>query len=71
MSDSEREAATQAEREAGSVQRARRGTRSCDMGSLPGPKAGTQLLSHPGIPHVKALYKTNINVQNLQIVEKF
>ena len=55
MRDTERErgAETQAEGEAGPMQGALCGTRSRDPGTLgqrPGSKAGTKLLSHPGIP---------------------
>ena len=50
MRDTEREAETQAEGKAGSPQGARCGTRSGTPGSCPEPKAGTQPLSHPGIP---------------------
>ena len=46
----EREAETQAERETGSMQGARCGTRSRILGLRPKPKAGAQLLSHPGVP---------------------
>ena len=46
----QREAETQAEGEAGSMQGARCGTRSWIPGSHPEPKADTQPLSHPGIP---------------------
>ena len=46
----EREAETQAEGEAGSMQGARRGTRSRVSRIMPGPKAGAKPLSHPGIP---------------------
>ena len=46
----ETETETQAEGEAGSTPGARRGTRSRDLGSHPGPKAGAKPLSHPGIP---------------------
>ena len=48
--DWEREAETQAEGEAGSMQAARCGNRSWSPGSHPGPKAGAKPLSHPGIP---------------------
>ena len=44
----EREAETQAEGEAGSMQGARRGT----LGSCPGPKAGAEPLSHPFKNHL-------------------
>ena len=49
MRDTQREAETQAEGEAGSLQGARCRTRSQILGSQPEPKAGIQLLSHPGI----------------------
>ena len=50
MRGTRREAETQAEGEAGSLQGARRGTRSRDPGSHPEPKADAQPLSHPGAP---------------------
>ena len=50
MRDTEREAETQAEGEADSMQGARRGTRSQDLGSRPEQKADAQSLSHPGVP---------------------
>ena len=52
MRDTERGAETQAEGgEAGSMQGARRGTWSQDLGSGPEPKTDAQPLSHPGIPN--------------------
>ena len=51
MRDTEREAETQAEGEAGSSQGAQCGTRSPDPGSCPESKADAQPLSHPGVPH--------------------
>ena len=53
----EREAETQAEREAGSSQGARCGTQSLDPGSRPQPKADAQPLSHPAIPITNLLYQ--------------
>ena len=50
MRDTGREAETQAEREAGSMQEAQCGTQSQDSRSHPEPKADAQLLSHPGVP---------------------
>ena len=50
MRDTEREAETQAEGEAGSMQGARCGTRSWIPGSHPELKAGAKPLSHPGTP---------------------
>ena len=47
MRDTEREAETQAEREAGSMKEAQRGTLSQIPESSPGPKADAQPLSHP------------------------
>ena len=47
MRDTEREAETQAEGEAGSMQGVRYGTRSQNSGI---PLADAQPLSHPGIP---------------------
>ena len=52
MRDTEREAETQAEGEAGSMQGAPCGTRSQDPGPCPELKADAQPLSHPGIPIV-------------------
>ena len=51
MRDSEREAETQAEGEAGSIQGAQVGLDPGTPGSHPEPKAGTKPLSHPGIPY--------------------
>ena len=48
--ETEKEEETQAEGEVGSLQGARRGTRSRILGSHPKPKADTQPLSHPGTP---------------------
>ena len=50
MRDTEREAETQAEGEAGSLQEPDVGLHPRTPGSHPGPKAGTKPLSHPGIP---------------------
>ena len=50
MRHTQREAETQAEGDAGSLQGAQCRTRSRTQGSRPEPKAGTQLLSHPGVP---------------------
>ena len=52
-----REAETQAEGEAGSLQGAPCGTRSQIRGSGPEPKAGAQPLSHPGVPSQLLLYE--------------
>ena len=41
---------TQAEREAGSMQEAQVGLNPMTPRSHPGPKAGAQPLSHPGVP---------------------
>ena len=51
MRDSEREAETQAGGEAGSLQGARCGTPSQDLGSQSEIKADTQPLSHAGALH--------------------
>ena len=50
MRDTEREAETQAEGEAGSIQGARCKTRSQDLGITPWAQGDTKPLSHPGIP---------------------
>ena len=50
MKDTQREAKTQAEGEAGFMQGAQCGTRSWDSGSRPELKADAQPLSHPGVP---------------------
>ena len=53
MRDTQREAETQAEGEAGSLQEARRGDVEPNPGTpglCPVPKAGAKPLSHPGIP---------------------
>ena len=57
MRDTQSEAETQAEGEAGSMQEARRGTRSQDPGSCPEQKVDAQLLSHPGVPLFVVLNK--------------
>ena len=48
--DTEREAETQTEGEAGSMWGVRRGTRSWVSRITPGLKAGAQPLSHTGVP---------------------
>ena len=48
--DTQREAETQTEGEAGSSQGAQCGTRSLDPGSRPELKGGAKPLSHPGCP---------------------
>ena len=48
--DREREAETQPGGEAGSMQKPDVGLKFGTPGLLPGPKAGAQLPSHPGIP---------------------
>ena len=50
MRDTEREAETQAEGEAGSLQGPRCGLNPGTPGSHPGPKGDAQPLSHPGVP---------------------
>ena len=50
MKDTQREAETQAEGEAGSSQGVRMWDSILGPGSCPEPKADTQPLSHPGIP---------------------
>ena len=50
MRDTEGEAETQAEGEAGSMQEPDVGLNPGSLGSCPGPKAGAKPLSHPGIP---------------------
>ena len=54
MRDTEREAETQAEGEAGLPKGARCGTQSQIPGSCPEPKADAQLLSHPGVLNATA-----------------
>ena len=49
MRDTEREAETQVEGEAGSMQGAQCGTPSRDPRIMPEPKAGTKPLSHTGV----------------------
>ena len=53
MRDTQREAETQAEGEAGSIpcREPDVGLDPGSPGSCPGPKAGTKPLSHPGIPY--------------------
>ena len=50
MRDTEKEAETRAEGEAGSMQGARRGTRSRVSRVTPWAEGGAKLLSHPGCP---------------------
>ena len=50
MTDREREAQTQAEGEAGSIQGARRGTQSWASRITPWAKGSAKLLTHPGCP---------------------
>ena len=50
MRDTQREAETQAEGEAGSMQGARRGTRSRVSRIRPWAESSAKLLSHPGCP---------------------
>ena len=50
MRDTQREAETQAEGEAGSMQEAQHGTQSQTPGSCHEPKADAKLLSHQGVP---------------------
>ena len=52
MRDTEREAETQAEGEAGSLQGANVGLDAGTPGSCPEPKAGAKPLSHPEIPQI-------------------
>ena len=54
-----RDTETQAEGEAGPTQGARRGTRSHDPGSRPGPKAGAEPLGPPGCRRVSLKVATN------------
>ena len=55
MRDTEKEAETQAEGEAGSLQGAPCGTRSRTPGSGPGLEAGIKPLSHPGCLQIRFL----------------
>ena len=50
MRDTEREAETQADGEAGSMREPDVGLDPGTPGSHPGPKAGAKPLSHPGTP---------------------
>ena len=52
MTEREREAETQAEGEAGSMQGARRGTRSQDARIMPWAEGSAKPLSHPGFPEL-------------------
>ena len=52
MRDTEREAESQTETEAGSMQGVRCRTQSWDPGSCPEPQADAQSLSHPGVSRV-------------------
>ena len=57
MRETEREVETQAEVEAGSSEGAQCGLDPRTPGSCPEPKAGAQLLSHPGIPQINFFKK--------------
>ena len=59
----EREAETQAEGEAGSMQEANVGLDSGTPGSRPGPKAGAKPLSHPGIPSIPILKQNKMRLR--------
>ena len=59
MKDTQREAETQAEGEAGSMQGARRGLDPGTPGSRSRLKAGTKLRSHPGCPEYYFLSEEN------------
>ena len=59
MRDTEREAETQAEGEAGSTQGARRGTQSWVSRITPWAEGGAKPLSHPGCPKSSPL---NVNL---------
>ena len=52
MRDTQRQADTQAEGEAGSLQGLDVGLDPRTPGSRPEPKADAQPLSHPGVPHL-------------------
>ena len=73
MRDTEKEAETQAEGEAGSMLGARCGTRSQDSRISPGPKAGAKPLSHPGIPkthYLDAFNKTTCwSFENISVIQ--
>ena len=66
--EKEREAETQAEGEAGSMQGAQCGTQSWDSRSCPGPKAGTQPLSHPSFPELEDIMLSEINQRKTIII---
>ena len=55
MKDTQREAETQAEEEAGSPQGAQLGLDLRTLGSRPKPKADAQPLSHPSVPTANLL----------------
>ena len=54
MRDTETEADTQAEGEAGSMQKSDVGPNPRTLGSHPGPKADAQSWSHPGVPETRS-----------------
>ena len=65
MRDTEREAETQAEGEAGSMHREPDvGFDPRSPGSRPGPKGGTKLLRHPGIPEIMFNYQLYYIISN-------
>ena len=66
LGDTEREAETQAEGEAGSMHREPDvGLDPGSPGSRPGPEAGAQLLCHPGIPVLKLSLLSVISPPNV------
>ena len=68
MRDREREAETQAEGEAGSMQGARRGTRSWGSRIMPWAEGGTKPLSHPGCPNHLNLYLNEMHFQENTVI---
>ena len=71
MRDTEREAQTQAEEEAGSVQGAPRGTRSGVSRITPWAEGGAKPLSHPGCPdtHFHTTLKWTLSGEGADILQ--
>ena len=61
MRDTQREAETQAEGEAGSMRGAQRGTPSWVSGITPWTEGGTKPLSHLGCPRFFLMHKIFVN----------
>ena len=68
MRDTQREAETQTEGEAGSMQGAQRGTRSQDPRIMPWAEGSAKPLSHPGVPTIFYMRKAILNFKVLRFI---